>query len=216
MLESSGSASLCFHKASLLLVIFLNSLFSYQGSCVALASDSYNIAVLFPFVNNFFKEISFFHCKWFGNCILDKTSSFPVPISIFLPFFLLFCHLYLIVSLFLDIWNCLISHISKITMQSRQTWNRPAHLDISFRIRFFYFVFDCFSNTVLSNLKLADMQSLSVSSFLGSSDFFSSPQPSSFCFLMLSASFLGCDDSFTAPQPSLSDFWMLPILFYLL
>ena len=60
MLESSGSASLCFHKASLLLVIFLNSLFSYQGSCAALASDLYNIAVLFPFVNNFFQKISFF------------------------------------------------------------------------------------------------------------------------------------------------------------
>ena len=36
MLESSGSASLCFHKASLLLVIFLNSLFSYQGSSAVL------------------------------------------------------------------------------------------------------------------------------------------------------------------------------------
>ena len=155
MLESSGSASLCFHKASLLLVIFLNSLFSYQGSCVALASDSYNIAVLFPFVNNFFKkfhflfsgiflvyykEISILHLSgletgfWileadtllkypdtrnkcekvpFILCNLDKTSLFPVLISIFPAIFLQFCHLQLIAILFLDIWNCLTSHISK-------------------------------------------------------------------------------------------------------
>ena len=42
MLESSGSASLCFHKASLLLVIFLNSLFSYQGSSAVLRQLLYS------------------------------------------------------------------------------------------------------------------------------------------------------------------------------
>ena len=186
MLESSGSASLCFHKASLLLVIFLNSLFSYQGSCVALASDLYNIAVLFPFVNNFFQEISFFILKkfhtliysvWklhFGyleadtllkypdsseqirksscqHCNLDKTSSFPVPISIFLPFFLLFCHLQLITSLFLDIGDCLTSHISKITVQSRQTWKPAGSFGYFFQNEVSFIQFLIFFNTIQIN-----------------------------------------------------------------
>ena len=63
MLESSGSASLCFHKASLLLVIFLNSLFSYQGSSAVLRQLLYSSRFLlfcqplFYFFSGIFQKI---------------------------------------------------------------------------------------------------------------------------------------------------------------